>query len=201
MIAYLTKSGGLPAVPESLSEWIPRPGYALCHSDLADGAHLVGIGDPVVFGSPRRWYDLSDDWRVGLTPGTKFNPGALTRGQLWCDTVTVCDLMDRPWQVPRIRDAEGRRAFRVAYGRDWLPALTDEQARCEEIADAASHALASGDCPMSVACQWAAEFLAAVNHITVEALAALALLDDRLVLGVISAALSRGVEKGAGDGL
>ncbi len=201
MLAYLTQSGGLPVVPESLCEWLPRPGYALCHSDLADGLHMVGVGDPIVFSAPRLWHDLADGWRVGLTPGAPFNPGALTRGQLWCDTVTVCDLKDRPWQVPRIRDSEGRRAFRVAYGRDWLPALTPEQARCEEIADAATHALAAGDTPMSVGCQWAAELLAAANHISVEALAVLNLIDDRLVLGTISSALSRDVEKGAGNGL
>lgn len=197
MLAFSTRSGGIPVVPACLDGWIPRDGYSLAHRDLGDGVHMVGIADPIVFDPPRRWFDLDESWRVGLTPGVQFDPLALTRAQLWCDTATARDLKARPWVAPVILDSGNHRAFRVSYGQDWLPALTVEQERCLAIAKESLEALAAGECKIAVACQWAAELLSATNHVTPQILGALGLIDDALVFSVLPVAVSRHLERAA----
>ncbi len=192
MLVWKTQSGGVPVVPACLEGWGPRDGAALVHREIADG-HVVGIGDPLVWNQPRRWEDVGDGWSVALVPGTVLEPRYLTRLQGWADVGAVRDMHGRIWHAPVIRRVGGGRAFRVAYGRDWLPALTPEQARAEEIVAAALDA-ANQDTPMAVACQWAAELLSMTNHITPAALAATALMDETLAVGVVQMATSLQVE-------
>ncbi len=45
MLAWLTKSGGIPVVPTCLEGWQPRPGYTVVHRDLADGHLVVPVAD------------------------------------------------------------------------------------------------------------------------------------------------------------
>lgn len=181
--------GGQPAVPPCLEGWEPRGDFQLVHRDTAEG-HVVGVGDPLVWSPPRRWQSVADGWEVSIVPGAKISPSALARVQIWCDVSAVEDLQRRPWFAPSIRRKGGGRAFRVAYGRDWLPELTPDQRRAEEICAAVQDAIGQ-ETPMTVACQWAAELLTMTHHLTTEAFAALALLDEPLVVGTlkISAAL------------
>ena len=91
----------------------------------------------------------------------------------------------------------GERSFHVSYGPDFLPMLTDQQKRCEDIARAARGALMAATLdgqplPMALACQWTAELLSITNHVTPKIVASLGLLDDALIGGVLygSAGLS-----------
>jgi hypothetical protein len=181
-------------VPVCLEEWTPRLGFSLLHRDTADG-HLVGVGDALTFTQPRALSDLSDGWRVGRN-SKDFDPAGVTRLISWADCAHVRDVHGRQWLCPIIQTPDGSRAFRTAYGPSWLPALTPEQTRAEEIAAAARSAFASG-APMSVACQWAAELLCLTHHLTPDVIASLNLLDDVLVVGVLQTACSRELEKGA----
>ncbi len=152
---------------------------------------MVGISDPLLFNEPKSWADLDGTWQVGASGG--IYPGDLERiGLLWCDTTEAADMRGRTWRAPVILTEDGGRAFRVAYGRDWLPALTPEQARAEKIAQEARTAMASpAGLTMQVACQWAAELLCVTYHLCPEAVAATNLLDDALVIDVLCAAVSK----------
>ncbi len=95
----------------------------------------------------------------------------------------------RWWACPVILDADGRRAFRVAYGDNWMPALTPEQERAEAIAREARAALTGGQDPgTAVGCQWAAELLAMTHHLHPRVIAALHLMDDMLMAETLTIA-------------
>lgn len=189
-IVYLTKTGTGAACPPWLSDWTPRPGRAsLCHRDCEDG-HLVGVCEDVVFKPANRWHEIDSDWSVGRVSGSKVNQDALIRDILWCDIQAVRDLKDNVWAAPVILTAGGSRAFRTAYGTDWLPALTEDQERAERIAEAARDEFLRAEgssLEMPVACQWAAELLSITYHLHPRAIAALAILDERLVVEVLKA--------------
>lgn len=190
MIAWLSNSGGVPVVPACLDGWAARDGHAIVHVDLAGTSHMVGVGDALAFPTPRRWADLDGGWKVGLN-SPRFDPRALVRSQGWADLNIARDMHGREWYVPVVRSAKGGRAYRVAYGRDWLPELTPEQARADEISEAAVSAiLGGGEFGMSVACQWAAELLSMAAHITPEVIAALVLMDDTLTVDVLTKSLN-----------
>jgi hypothetical protein len=199
MLVWKSQSGGVPVVPACLEGWEPRAGAQLVHRETGTG-HVVGIGDPLVWTEPRKdaWQDVGDGWCVSLVPGTKFEPRLLARLQGWADVVEVLDMHRRTWVAPAIRKRGGGRAFRVAYGRNWLPSLSPEQTRAEEICAAALEAK-DQDTPMAVACQWAAELLSMSHHVTPEALAALSLIDDTLAVEVLR--LSASIEIEAANGL
>jgi hypothetical protein len=189
-----------PTCPEWLSEWKPGSAgvHSLCHRDTADG-HLVGVGDPLLFSPPRRWFDVDQDWQAGSI-GKDLNHGVLARDLLWCESRACADLADRVWMAPVILTAGGDRAFRVAYGSNWLPSLTPEQTRAEKVAVAAREALLSGGADMAIACQWAAELLCVTYHLHVQVIAGLALLDDRLVPEVLATAAGINLEMGVDHG-
>src|SRR4051812_122998 len=111
MLAWLTKSGGIPVVPLCLDGWQPRPRYALVHRECADGGHLVGIGDPLCFNRPRTMVEIADGWSVARNM-PEFDPAALAREITWADTTYVRDLAGRHWLAPTIQNADGIRAFR-----------------------------------------------------------------------------------------
>ncbi len=192
MIAWRTKSGGVPAVPACLEGWEPRGGASLVHRET-DKGHVVYVGDPLVWNQPRSWSEAGESWEVALVPGLKLDPRPLVRSQGWADMLEVQDMHGRSWFTPLIRKPGGGRAFRVAYGRDWLPSLSADQARAEEICRAALDA-AEQETPMAVACQWAAELLALTHHLTPEAIAAAALMDDTLAVEVLRVSASLQIE-------
>lgn len=191
MLAWRTQSGGIPVVPACLADFEAREDVALVHRETS-GGHIVGVGDPLIWADPRKWEQVGDGWSVALLPG-QFEPRYLARVQGWVDVVEVKDMHGRAWFAPQIRRQGGGRAFRVSYGRDWLPALTPDQTRAELIVASAINA-SEQDTPMSVACQWAAELLSLTHHITPEALAAIAVLDDTLAVEVIRVATGLEVE-------
>jgi hypothetical protein len=166
-----------------------------CLSGAADlqcreSAHgrLWGIGDGRILGPDARWIDIGDGWDSALIG--EMTTRELIRDQRWVDVEPVSSLTGITWIVPKILTPECSRAFRVAYGKDWLPALTPEQARMEAIARAAWDALTNptSGIDMAAGCQWAAEMLCAVNHISVEAIQAHQLLDEDLALGCLATA-------------
>lgn len=192
MLAWRTQSGGVPAVPACLEGWEPRGDAQLVHRET-DKGHIVYVGDPLVWNQPRLWQEAEEGWEVALVPGVPFQPALLARVQGWAGVSEVQDMHRRTWLCPMIRRPGGGRAFQVAYGRNWLPALTPEQTRAEEICAAALEA-ANQDTPMAVACQWAAELLSLTHHVTPAALACAALIDDTLAVEVLRVAASLSVE-------
>jgi hypothetical protein len=157
---------------------------------------LWAIGDPITLGDDGPWIDIGDGISVA---GPVESHAEYERNAAWLRTVTVSDLRGRAWEVPVILDERGERAFCVSYGADFLPAPTPEQYRMLDIAKAARDALiaaSSGtqDIPMQMACRWAAELLCASYHLTPETVAALAILDDELVLQIIGNAVGLPVE-------
>ncbi|MBA3622961.1 MAG: hypothetical protein H0W48_00525 [Methylibium sp.] len=198
MIVYLHPSLQ-PVTPAWLDGYEPPHGASLgvCHRDTLRG-HLVGIGDPMIFDCPpaETFCDLDQGWSVAAVG--RVEPWQIRRDQRWARTVTVEGIAGQTWQAPVILDAEGGRSFLVAYGgRDFLPMLTLEQRRCQEVADAArASLLTEGGIEMGpAACRWAAVLLAATHHITADAIAALGLLDDRLVVEVLAAATGLNLTK------
>jgi hypothetical protein len=199
MLVWRSQSGGVPILPTCLIGWEPRAGATLVHRET-DKGHIVGVGDPLVWTEPRRWVEIEDGWSVALVPGITFDPRHLVRLQGWADVLEVCDMQRRAWHAPVIRRKGGGRAFRVAYGKDWLPALTPEQERAEEICRAALDA-ANLETPMSVACQWAAELLSMTHHLTPSALAALALVDEVSAVGTLQVSASLEIEGATANGI
>lgn len=154
--------------------------------DSQDGQRWHGIGPGYLCGPQPQatWKQLGDGYSACILKG--FDPQSLSRRQHWVQTALAADLLGRVWRVPCILSPEGDRAFSTAYGEDFLPLLTDEQAHAEKVAKAARAALASqahGGDPirMDLAARWAADLIACVNHVTPAVLAKLGLLDDALI--------------------
>lgn len=149
-----------------------------------------GIGEAYLCGEQPRadWQDVGDGYAACIV-GT-LNTERLHREQRWCDITHGPDMQGRRWTIPAPLTLAGERSFRVAYGADYLPKLTDTQRRTEEIARAARGALiaASDDdsgLPMATACAWTAGLLSVTNYVTPAVLGALGLIDDVLVAAVL----------------
>lgn len=191
-----------PVVPPWLADFAPIDGspVALCHLDT-DRGHLVGLADPVLFAPPpeRAFLDLEDGWQVAQVGAAE--PVLLARRPRWCRTVPVESSAGETWRAPVILGADLARAFIVRYaGRDFLPALTPEQERCEAVAHAAAGAVEIDMGPE--ACQWAAILLAAANHVPPLAFAICGILDGQLVAETLAASKSargRFVPPGGGE--
>jgi hypothetical protein len=159
-------------------------------------ATLWALGDPITLGPDGDWRPLGDGYEVC---GPVEQTSDYERGMPWLTCVPVEDMHGRTWLAPRVLDAAGERVFRVAYGPDFLPALSPQQYRLLDIAKAARDAMAAGesgtqDVPMSTAARWAAELLCAAYHLSPESIAALEILDDLLIAAVIGAAIGLSVE-------
>lgn len=157
------------------------------------GKRWWGIGSGVFVGDQpaAKWLPIGGGIRAVLLKG--FDPRSLAIAQHWCPVTPAADLQGRVWYVPCVLSASGERQFRTSYGPDFLPALTPEQAKAEAVAKAARSALVASvadeaGLPMQLACRWAAELLCTVNHVSVEAVAGLGLLDDALVAAVLYSA-------------
>jgi hypothetical protein len=167
----------------------------LQHTTCADG-DLWGIGDAALLGNDGPWIALPDGYSVG----GEVDPAEIRKPQAWSDTASAIDGEGRWWSVPALLSARGGRNFRVAYGLDWMPSLTAEQARLEQIAQSARQALTTGeDVPMPVACQWAAELLAAMHYVSPQVLAAMRCLDDMLVAQALAIASGVAIVRESSD--
>lgn len=158
---------------------------------------LWGVGDALTLDAGGVWHDLADGYAVA---GPVDAHEAYQRRQSWFTTVSVEDLSGRVWQIPRILDGNGDRAFRVSYGPDFLPSLTAEQYAMLEIAQAARDGVAASesgvqDVDMPTACRWVAAFLSVAYHLSAEAIGHLRILDDALVVGAIQAACGLRAER------
>lgn len=178
MIRYLSR-GHSPTPPP----WL-LGADDVAHTMCADGS-LFGVGHPALLGSSGPWRDCGEGWACA---GSQ-DPRELRRARLWCDVVDGVDQAGRWWSFPVILDREGRRSIRVAYGKDWLPALTPEQERAEAIAKEARAVLTGGQDPgPQVGCQWTAELLSITHHISPGVCQALHFIDDMLLAQALTIA-------------
>ena len=145
-------------------------------------AHLVGPDG-------KEFRELSDGWSVAITG--LINPADYRRDIRWASCADAEDTRGRAWRAPRILSEGGERIILVTYGRDFLPTMTPEQARAVEVASAARLAVLSamesgGVVDFSLGARWAAELLAITHHLSVECLAVIGVLDEQLILAVLS---------------
>ncbi len=164
--------------------WAPN----LQSRDDADG-RLWGIGDAYMVGPHKNgWEELTGGWQVRLLG--KIDPRPLRRNDPWVDTTAVHGLADAEWVAPRILTDAGNRAFRVTYGRNFLPSLTKRQAHLIAMAEEARAALINSrdesGVDMDIACRWAAEFISEVHFLTPDVIAVCRLLDDSLVISTLA---------------
>lgn len=137
----------------------------------------------------------------------ELNPLSLVRKSSQFQTMPVLDSGDRCWWLPLICNRRGERAFDVKYGKDWLPHLSQEQTRLLGFATAArgfyaaklalSTELEEGEEINLIApetAEWVASALCAVNHLTVEVIQELSLLDGFLISGGLIAMSSIDIE-------
>lgn len=157
------------------------------------GKRWWGIGSGAFVGDQptAKWLPLGGGLRAVLLKG--FDPRTLAHAQQWCPTTYAADLQGRVWLVPCVLSQSGDRQFRTAYGADFLPSLTPEQAKAEAVAKAARGAIVASvadqtGIPMNLACRWAADLLCAVNHVSVDTVAGLGLLDDALIAAILYSA-------------
>ncbi len=151
---------------------------------------MCGIGDPLLFAEPPRadWHAVGEGWDACLNGDVQ--PDGLLRSQRTYDLQSVMDLESRTWLAPVILTVGGDRAFRVAYGVDWLPALTIGQQRALAIAQEARTALLAdgGEVSEAMVCQWAAELLSLTHYIVPAVFARFALMDSVLAVGTLAVA-------------
>jgi hypothetical protein len=164
---------------------------ALCHS-FGD-YHVVGICDPILWIPPAdddAWVDGPDGWQVFVDDRAP-HAGIAVRANAWCHCLLVEGADGKPWAAPSILSASGARAFPVRYsGRQFLPTPTEEQAKAIAIATEA-RTLLDGSRPSidsDVLMPWAAWLLTLMSHLSVETIAAVGVLDDRLALRIVRAA-------------
>lgn len=195
MIVYLHPSPGV-RLPPWLEDFLPQvTGVEVCQRQTDRGC-LVGIGDPALLALPpeRAFVEVDEGWSAALL-GRSFNPTHLWRGEGWCRTAPAIAISGAEWQAPVILNDDGDRAYLVRYaGKDFLPAPTFAQRRCEDIARAARSAMSEG-IDMRVACQWAAALLSSVAAISETAIAVLGLLDDQLVTQTLALATSKPMKR------
>ncbi len=151
-----------------------------------------GIGNAHLVGERDDWTDLDDGWQVAAVG--KLDPQQSRRTIRWCRTVDVQDAQGRTWTAPVVLNMNGDRCILVSYGKDFLPVLSNAQERALSLATAARDALVAAQgidgagLDMPVAARWVAELLALTHHMGMETMGALGLIDDALILSVLSAA-------------
>ena len=161
------------------------------HRRASSGGDLWMRGDAVCLSDAGPWRPISDGYEVA---GPVESAEDYEIDPTWFSIRRVTDMAGREWAIPSVLDANGDRAFRVGYGPDFLPELTAVQYHVLEIAKAARDAIAAStsgtqDAGVQVACRWAASLLSVAYSLPVDAIAALRILDDVLVIGAISAAI------------
>jgi hypothetical protein len=160
-----------------------------------------GIGNAHLIGERDDWRTLDDGWEVAAAG--KPDPRQFRRVMRWCRTVQVKDTRGMEWTAPVITDSRGNRLILVSYGPDYLPALNPAQQRAWEIVQAAREHFAAvqsvdeAEMDMPLCAHWAAELLALTHHISMEVIGVLRLLDDALILEVLSAAVGGTIREAA----
>ncbi len=164
----------------------------------ADTGRAWAIGECYMVG-PRTsgWEDLTEGYQVQVIG--RVDPLRLLRAQRWADMVAVEDGNGNIWPMPVLLTASGNRAIRCTYGKDFLPAPTPMQSRLLDIAQEARIALENArdgkeGVDMAIACRWAAEVMASMYYLTPEVIGVARILDEDLVIGVLSAMVSLPIE-------
>jgi hypothetical protein len=183
--------------PPDLDGWQPRElGAAIC-TQRTEAHQYVAVCDPVLWRIPTgaTWKPLADGWEVARVAAGGILPTRdLGRLDCFASVLTVADAAGEEWLAPVILTPDGSRAFSVHYsGEDFLPALTDIQARAEAIAREARTELTralenSAGIPLTPACRWAAFLLSVSSHVSAATVAQAGILDDTLVRRVLIAA-------------
>jgi len=107
---------------------------------------------------------------------------------------TVAAVKDKngdPWAAPLVLGDTGARLFPVSFGPKWEPCFTPEQSTLLNIAAAVQADLGRylrGEAPelLPTLLEWAATALVAANHIPMDAIQGLSLMDDHLMVGVLT---------------
>lgn len=152
-----------------------------------------GIGNAHLVGDRKDWTALDDGWSVSIAG--PIDPQDFRRVMRWCRTVEVEDTQGREWTAPVITDSKGNRLILAAYGKDFLPVLTNAQQRAWEVVQAARehltaiNAIEGSQMDMGLCARWAVELLSLTHHISPEVILELGVLDEALILATLSAAV------------
>lgn len=168
----------------------------LCARPTVDGGVILGIGPSYLCGGdPKDGIDLEDGWKVWVNGEIDtYHLYRQTRGQ---PVVPIEDTKGRAWAMPMILNASGGRVFQVGYAGGWKPVLTPIQHTMMEMAASAAAVLASlsgethSDEDMAAACTMSATAMTMTNHLTVEVIQKLGIMDDRLAIGGLVAMISK----------
>jgi len=179
--------------------WLDGAADLHARESLDHSQRWWGIGNAHLVGPRDGGEALDDGWHVSIAG--RINPQEFRRVMRWCRTTEARDTAGRAWAAPVILSTGGDRTILVAYGKDFLPALTPAQDRAVSIARAAREALETAHevdgagLDMSLAARWTAELLALTHHVDMGTLAALQLVDEALILAVLSAATGLPLKK------
>lgn len=190
MICYFHNTECLPP------SWL-RGAHDLCSRVGIVGGYLYGIGPSYLLGNkPDDAVELDDGW-VAWVNG-EIDTVRLRRDVSWCKLIPSIDLSGAIWHTPEVLDASGKRTFRTRYGKDFRPLLSDEQTKAVEIATEARTLMArllkdgaepneEEQCAM---CGWAATLACMTNHLSIQVVARLGLMDDSLATSTLVGATS-----------
>jgi hypothetical protein len=159
--------------------------------DAGPGGTVWSLAPAALVPTAVPWLDIGDGYQVGGSL-EQADILSLTRTPLEYVTEPATDSKGRAWPAPRIVMEDGSRAFPVAYGDDWMPALTPEQARAEAICQ---EALRTPNTPVPVACQWAAELIGLTVRLPPTAIQRLRCMDAALLVQVLSVATGQTAQK------
>lgn len=196
MLVYQDNNAALRSSPPP---WLDGALGLHARESLDHGTRWWGIGNAHLVGPRDGGESLGDGWHVSVA--APINPQDFRRTLRWCRTVDSVDTAGRVWAAPVILNERGDRVILVAYGKDFLPALTAAQGRAVSIARAAREQLETaqemedGGIDLSVAARWTAELLALTHHVDMGTLAALSLVDEELILSVLSAVTGKSLRK------
>lgn len=176
--------------------WL-RGAADLCCRHGANGGYIYGIGPAYLLEDRSdNAVELDGGWLVWANGA--IDTIRLRRNVSWCKLVPSIDLNGSIWHTPEILDADGKRTFRTRYGRDFRPLLSDEQVMAVDIATEArtlmARLLKDGAEPneeeQSALCGWAATLACMTNHLSIQVVAALGLMDDSLATSTLVGATS-----------
>lgn len=194
MILYQDISGQAHQSPRTPAHLVGASGLVRRQSDAGD---LVSVGDPMyccnIPASPK-WRAVGDQWQ-GCLVGELVPALLLRKDEGLPAILATADAQGRSWHAPVILAPDGAVALPLPLGRDddgvWKRVPSEMQARWIATAKAARAELVGGGIagvPIAAAADWACTLLEAIYHLTAAELGAFALLDDRLMLGVLLAA-------------
>jgi hypothetical protein len=162
-----------------------------------EGGCFFGIGPAYLCGFPiNNGVEIEGGWRVSVEGA--IDPFMLRREMIGQPTVQILNMDGVPWACPIILREDGTRAFPVRYGKDWKPIISQEQSKLWDFAKEARNFLprliggtnADREELMPVACEYSAYALAYANHISVDAIRTLGIVDTVLATGALVALCS-----------